>query len=303
MNAQLKGAKFEKMVYYSISKALNPHKLGDILHYAYKPKDAGIQKFQRQKKDYYIMNNIQIGGHQTDLAIVDNDMLELIEKKATEQAIGQRKKGELITIECKDYERNIKAKFGTDLVAKNYFLNPNYSIIIKSQGVGGFNWDGNSTLACAERLEYNPFVGGNIINFVGKKNITPQYYEPVFEIFNQRLASYIENRKYYPQNTGLEELMLREFPKAKFVLNLKNFVPCPSAKSKTVIDFPAVALTKDGLVFAEAIKNIELADARHMMGYCLMTQASGVLYYADKITKNAEEYIISHNDIIKAKKI
>lgn len=127
MHAYHKGKRFENNSYFKLATRIQDGTLGAFLDNPY--------TFKMYGKRFHVLRNPKIGltepnqGHETDLAIVDDYVLELINKGATDIEIGNREKGILIIKESKDYNKNTSISVANELTAKSYLMKPNFVII------------------------------------------------------------------------------------------------------------------------------------------------------------------------------
>lgn len=295
-NQSLKGREFEQEIFYGIVDLMKSLESESSRVYNEK-----IYPFH--DKTFFLLRNHYIGGHETDLAIVDKAMYRMVENKATESEIGNRKSGYFMNIECKNYESNIKSWIGADLIAKNNFLKPNNSLLIKQDNQTKVNWIGNFDVANVEILANNEFIAKDIITRIWDTSRKQHNYQPIFNSIESEIKKEIIYKSRYntEEKTGLENLVYEDFMNPVYAKTLKNSA-LTFNNNPTRIEAPIAVLYKNEICFVRHIKNLTLCDARISVGNSILANARTIIHY-NTIYSDAEAYIASHHDIISAKKI
>ncbi|PIU61583.1 hypothetical protein COS83_03915 [archaeon CG07_land_8_20_14_0_80_38_8] len=262
MNVKIKGTFFEEKVVDS----LNPYNKSSLDYFIHKYSEN--KKFRANGNEYFILTNEVIAGHEIDLAIVDKEFIELLDSKPDSYNIRSRLKGYFLLGECKNYNGNIPKSISSDLLAKNYLLNPDKTVLFKEDCSNSFNWVKNFEVSGVELVNYDRNLESELKHVMNTGNTVREVLENSDNFFRSNEERLKEVVNY----------------KSKFNKNCRN-----------------EELTGEVILFHGYKSVIDLNTARFLAGESISFNSPIIAYYLDdcRVTDNAVNFLDEVNDLFR----
>ncbi|MBN1923901.1 MAG: hypothetical protein JW791_04030 [Nanoarchaeota archaeon] len=285
----LKGRSFEQdthRVVFQSAESMNPYPAGVLDHWLYMP-------------EFKILKNVVIGCHEIDVAVVNDKTLNLINNGASDIRISDRgSNAYLMLIECKDYEGNIGVDRAVDLLAKNYALRPNESIIVKKDDNTRFNWPKNFEIAGVRMLEEDDLEGViKDIMHSGSSSALEEMdkYSVCYNDFSRKIKrAVVDKSRYEKRDSVIKRILDADFAGEDLLsaVNIKSLPliqgneltgACFNANAAVVKLDNAKYLHQQDLFIVNHTSEATLDDARQILGSVVLSKAEKGFLYFDKI--------------------
>ncbi|VVB75374.1 Uncharacterised protein [Candidatus Tiddalikarchaeum anstoanum] len=273
---------------------------------------------------YYLLINRKIGGHETDIAIVDYAVFQYLAKirSVAGSNLSQRTKGYITTIECKNLGHNIKRHFSLDLLGRNYDLGTNNSIIMKEDNGNRFNWQMNFDITGVSSYNFTPGFASEVIEQLRNKDNKTRFVlesnKYLFKNYTSKVCSEIQRKRNDELRFGINRSSIHlnvmdaimkdkfaEFPHATGINDLVLDGGAFDFDKRLGFSIPGAVVTKEGLLLSNYTKDpsLSLPDLRQFFGNCVLVNAKGIFYYPQNLTEPTIEFAEKYKNIIRLEKV